>query len=208
MWIGGCIAALLLLRKGIPGWWRVFFCVLMGGTILRMFIDFSDYGIWGWARPEFNWLRCVGCLSSTAVVTVGILLCSRLLSDEGHERWMNLVCRIAWPVFLFIHSTREWGMIIKCKLPGLTGGGISVLWAIFAFVMVFRGLTKAIRCLRYIGLGLFAVVVCKVFLFDMRHLDAVYRVLAFFAFGVLLMGAAFVYLKFWRNSNWISREEK
>ena len=35
----------------------------------------------------------------------------------------------------------------------------------------------------------------------MSHLDALYRVMAFFAAGVLLMGAAFIYLKFWRNSN-------
>ena len=68
-------------------------------------------------------------------------------------------------------------------------------------MLVFRGLKKANRCLRYLGLGLFTVVVCKVFLFDMSHLDALYRVMAFFAAGVLLMGAAFIYLKFWRNSN-------
>ena len=90
-------------------------------------------------------------------------------------------------------------MIIKHKLPGLSGGGISVLWALFAFVMVFRGITKSVRGLRYLGLALFAIVVCKVFLFDLSHLEAIYRVVAFFVFGVLLMGAAFVYLKFWHN---------
>ena len=108
--------------------------------------------------------------------------------------------RIIWPILLFVHTTREWGLIIKYKLPGLAGGGISVLWAIFAFVLVFRGISQSLKSLRYLGLALFTVIVFKVFLFDMSHLEAIYKVIAFFVFGVLLLGAAFVYLKFWRGN--------
>ena len=208
VWIGGCIVALMLLKKGFPGWWQIFLAILLGGTILRVAIDFFDNSFWRWGTPQFEWLYCIGGLCNTAVLVLGIMFCGKLMPEGKFERIMNLTCRITWPILLFIHSTREWGMIIKYKLPGLTGGGISVLWAVFAFVLVFRGITKAVRGLRYIGLALFAVVVCKVFMFDMRHLDAIYRVLAFFAFGVLLMGAAFVYLKFWRNSNWNGKEGK
>ena len=215
VWIGGCLVALMLLRKGFPGWWQLFLAILLGGTLLRVVIDFFDKGTWRWGAPnlpsymlQFEWTYCIGGLLNTLVLVLGIMFCGRLMPKGKLERAMSMTCRIAWPILLFVHSTREWGMIIKYKLPGLTGGGISVLWAIFAFVLVFRGLTKSIRSLRYIGLALFAVVVCKVFLFDMRHLEAIYRVLAFFAFGVLLMGAAFVYLKFWRNSNWSAKEEQ
>ena len=208
VWIGGCLVALMLLRKGFPGWWQIFLAVLLGGTLLRVTIDFFNNALWRWGTPRFEWTYCIGGHCNTAVLVFGIMFCGRLMPKGKFERVMSLTCRIAWPILLFIHLTREWGMIIKYKLPGLTGGGISVLWAIFAFVLVFRGLTKTVRSLRYIGLALFAVVVCKVFLFDMRHLEAIYRVLAFFAFGVLLMGAAFVYLKFWRNSNWNAKEEK
>ena len=208
VWIGGCLVALMLLRKGFPGWWQIFLAILLGGTILRVVMDFFNDGLWRWGTPQFEWLYCIGGLCNTAVLVFGIMLCGKLMPEGRFEQIMNLTCRITWPILLFIHSTREWGLIIKYKLPGLTGGGISVLWALFAFVLVFRGLTQTVKCLRYIGLALFAVVVCKVFMFDMRHLDAIYRVLAFFAFGVLLMGAAFVYLKFWRNSNWNAKEEK
>ena len=74
-----------------------------------------------------------------------------------------------------------------------------MLWSIFAFVLVFNGLRKSNHVLRYLGLALFTVVVFKVFLLDMKQLDAVYRVGAFLAFGILLMCAAFIYLKFWRG---------
>ena len=205
VWICACIAALVLLRKGIPGWWQIILGSLLGCTILRGVIDFFNMAFWGWGAP-FVWSQCFGAVCNTAVLVSGILLCGRLMPRGRLERVMNLVCRIAWPVLLFLHATREWGIIIRHKLPGLTGGGISVLWALFAFVMVFRGVTTENRYLRHIGLGLFAVVVCKVFLFDLAHLDAIYRVLAFFAFGVLLLGAAFVYLKFWRNSGTNAKE--
>ena len=199
VWIGGCLVALMLLKRGLPGWWLEFLVLLLGGTVLRVVIDFFNNDFWSWDVPQFAWSHCVGSICNTAVLVFGIMLCGRLMPDGWLERILKCICRFVWPVLLFVHLTREWGLIIKYKLPGLTGGGISVLWAIFAFVLVLQGLTKAIKPLRYIGLTLFAVVVCKVFLFDMSHLDAIYRVLAFFAFGVLLMGAAFVYLKFWRN---------
>ena len=200
VWIAACLTSLLLLKRGVPGWWRLFFCTLMGGTIIRMFLDFNNYKLWRWALPDFRWSACFGWLGCTTILTIGFMLCGRLLPAEGRDRWLNRACRIIWPILLFVHTTREWGLIIKYKLPGLAGGGISVLWAIFAFVLVFRGISQSLKSLRYLGLALFTVIVFKVFLFDMSHLEAIYKVIAFFVFGVLLLGAAFVYLKFWRGN--------
>ena len=201
VWLGTCLAAIALLRKRLPGWWQLFLALLLGCTLLRAVADFFNTDFWRWATPwQFSWSECIGALCNTALLVLGIWLAGRLMPKGQLERILRRVCQVAWPVLLFVHSTREWAMIIKYKLPGLTGGGISVLWALFAFVLVFRGLTKSVRLLRYLGLGLFAVVVCKVFLFDLAHLDALYRVLAFLAFGLLLMGAAFIYLKFWCNA--------
>ncbi|MBR4220629.1 MAG: DUF2339 domain-containing protein [Victivallales bacterium] len=199
VWIGGCIVSDILLKKGLPGLWRVFLAFLLGGTLLRGVMDFFNDAFWRWAYPQFDWSGCLCGICNTAVLVIGLMLCAKMMPKGKRERTMNLICRVSWPILLFIHSTREWGLIIKHKLPGLSGGGISILWALFAFVMVFRGITKSVKILRHIGLLLFAVVVCKVFLFDMSHLEAIYRVIAFFVFGVLLMGAAFVYLKFWHN---------
>ena len=42
----------------------------------------------------------------------------------------------------------------------------------------------------------------KVFFHDLASLDALYRVLSFSAFGLMLLVAAFLYLKLWHaNSN-------
>jgi uncharacterized membrane protein len=104
-----------------------------------------------------------------------------------------------WPALLFIYATCELNTILQAKLPGLMGGGVSVLWGIFAFCFVYRGLQRDHAPLRYLGLALFTIIVGKVFFYDLSQLDAIYRIIAFLLFGLMLMGAAFVYLKAWRT---------
>ena len=201
VWVGGCMAALQMLKRRMEGWWQAILAILLGAIVMRSVSDFLNPLFWRWDTPQFLWGDCIGALANTSVLAMGFALCARQMPKGRMEQTMGRVCQLAWPVLLFVHLTREWSIIIKYKLPGLTGGGVSVLWGMFAFALVFRGLRKPSRWLRYLGLGLFTVVVCKVFLFDMGHLDALYRVMAFFLAGALLMGAAFVYLKFWHNSN-------
>ena len=200
VWVGMAGLALWLLKRRVPGWWLCFFALLWCCILARMAFDFlfkPQY--WQCCLPDFAWSAFTGILLNTLVLTFGIWYFSRLLPSNGWSRYLGLSCRIAWPVMLFFHSTRELDCIIDNKLPGLRGGGISVLWSIFAFVLLFNGLRKSQRVLRYLGLGLFSVVVFKVFLLDMGRLDAIYRVIAFLIFGVLLMCAAFIYLRFWRK---------
>lgn len=81
------------------------------------------------------------------------------------------------------------------------GGGVSVLWGVFAFCFVSRGLQRDWAFLRYTGLCLFAIIVAKVFFYDLSKLDAIFRIIAFLLFGLMLMGAAFIYLKSWKNDS-------
>ncbi len=43
------------------------------------------------------------------------------------------------------------------------------------------------------ALGLFAVTVGKVFIFDLGHLEMVYRIISFMVLGVLLLFASYLY---------------
>jgi uncharacterized membrane protein len=49
---------------------------------------------------------------------------------------------------------------------------------------------------RYLGLGLFAIVVWKVFFLDLSQLDQIYRIVAFLLLGILVLAGSFVYLKY------------
>ena len=199
VWIAAACLALIFLKRNLPGFWWSLFLMLGIGIFVRLVFDFFKPELWDCLRPDFLWSYSIGTILNTIILAVGIWYIGRILPQGNQPTQIRQACDVIWPLLLFIHSTRELHVIVTNKLPGLAGGGISVLWSIFAFVLVFNGLRKSNHVLRYLGLALFTVVVFKVFLLDMKRLDAVYRVGAFLAFGILLMCAAFIYLKFWRG---------
>jgi len=79
-------------------------------------------------------------------------------------------------------SVREQGQAILSALWSLVG--IGLLWA---------GLRRDLRPLRLAGFGLLAIVVGKVFLYDLATLDQGYRVLTFIVLGLFLLLGAYVY---------------
>jgi len=180
--------------------WRFFFQVLLLGILIKtFFLDFCgsspDLRLF-YITDKFLWRDSAMRILNFGFLVLGILYFRNFLWD--HEKKLGQLCGVLWPALLFIYSTWELNTVLAHRLPGLMGGGVSVLWGTFAFCFVFQGLKKDLAWLRYLGLGLFLLVVGKVFLYDLSRLDAVYRVLAFLLFGLLLMGAAFIYLKFWK----------
>ncbi|MGA0040678.1 MAG: DUF2339 domain-containing protein, partial [Pirellulales bacterium] len=55
---------------------------------------------------------------------------------------------------------------------------------------------RAEAVVRYLGLGLFAVVAWKVFFVDLAQLDQIYRIVAFLSLGILVLAGSCMYLKF------------
>lgn len=70
---------------------------------------------------------------------------------------------------------------------------ISVMWAVYAALLMVVGFWKKVKVLRYIGLGLFALLLCKVFILDTSTVKSVYRIAAFLATGVTLVGVSYLY---------------
>ncbi len=181
--------------------WRFFFQVLLLGILIKtFFLDFlrcsPDLRLL-YGTGEFLWRDSAMRSLNFGFLVLGIFYFRSFLWER--EKKLGQICGFLWPVLLFIYSTWELNTVLSSRLPGLMGGGISVLWGTFAFCFVFQGLKKDLSWLRYLGLGFFLLVVGKVFFYDLSRLDAVYRVLAFLLFGLLLMGAAFIYLKFWKT---------
>ena len=70
-----------------------------------------------------------------------------------------------------------------------------MLWALFAVGFLAGGIWKDIKPLRFAGLGLFVVVVGKVFLVDLAGMPTLYRVVAFMAVGMFLLAGAYAYIR-------------
>jgi len=83
---------------------------------------------------------------------------------------------------------------------------VSVVAALYALLLVCLGLFTRASVNRWLGLGLFALVLIKLYLYDIWQLQRMYRVLAFGVLGLLLLTASFLYSRnrttiesWWKN---------
>ncbi len=72
---------------------------------------------------------------------------------------------------------------------------LSVLWSVYAAALAAAGFLRRSAAVRWTALALFAVTVVKVVFVDMAALRQFYRIIAFFALGLLLLAVAWGYQK-------------
>jgi uncharacterized membrane protein len=70
---------------------------------------------------------------------------------------------------------------------------LSAWWSVYAAIVLTLGFRAGQAWMRWTALGLFALTVLKVFLFDMAGLDQIYRIVAFFVLAILLGVATWAY---------------
>lgn len=71
--------------------------------------------------------------------------------------------------------------------------GLTIVWAIFSFVIIWLGMKYKYKTLRIISLSLFTVALIKLFLFDIQNISAGGKIAAFIMLGVLLLVISFMY---------------
>ena len=75
---------------------------------------------------------------------------------------------------------------------------LSGLWALYAAILIVLGIVRRWRWLRLSGLGLLAIPVLKLFVYDAFSLEREYRVAAFIGLGALLVAGGFLYQRYSR----------
>ena len=76
--------------------------------------------------------------------------------------------------------------------------GLSLLWAVYAAVLLVLGVARRLRWVRVAGLALLALPVVKLFAYDSQTLEQEYRVIAFIALGLLLLAGGLLYQRYSR----------
>jgi uncharacterized membrane protein len=99
-------------------------------------------------------------------------------------------------IVLFIVLNIETSRFFGDHLPAASFAAISVLWTVFSVVLMMLGFKENSSLLRKISLGLFAVTLGKVFLFDMENIRTPYRIISFIILGLVLVGTSYLYYKF------------
>jgi uncharacterized membrane protein len=118
---------------------------------------------------------------------------------NGGGEQIRTVLGFASIAMLFVYLTLEVNSYLYHNNPGLRAGGVSVLWAIFALALIWRGIGKSIAALRYLGLALFVIVTGKIFFNDLANTTQFWRMVALVPLVVLFLAGSFIYLKFKDN---------
>ena len=73
----------------------------------------------------------------------------------------------------------------------------SAIWIIYGAALMVAGFWKRSAFIRWQAMVLVAVTIGKVFLYDSRELQQIYRILSFIALGVMLMAISYAYHRDW-----------
>ena len=180
---------------------RFSFVVLCGmGLIFKLlFIDIPSWGpvleTLQYNQPYSIQDAIIRLIDFGAVIALTSLAYRALIRRpemEPHAQGLGL----ATIGLLFLYCTLEGNTAMADYLPKMRVGGISILWSVFALMLLLNGIWRNLRALRFLGLALFGIVVWKLFAVDLAELQAQYRIIALIILGVVILSGSFVYLKY------------
>jgi len=138
-----------------------------------------------------------------AALFFGALLLRRAAEEDEYNAALAKLFAVAGIFVLWVLMTEEI-YFYWCNLNKFSEGRIvdwrflalmymSVMWALYGAILIAIGFFRKITMLRYIALGLFALLLAKVFIFDTSEVKSVYRIAAFLATGITLVGVSYLY---------------
>jgi len=199
LWLAVC---LLLLYEYLADRSRLILgllAVFVTGLVIKLFMfDLISWHVTGniLYSEGYSFLEAGMRLIDFGAIVGFLCLAFYLLAGDVSARVARLVLGAMGLILALVWSTLELNTFLYHYVSGLRAGGISILWAAFALGLISSGILKEIRGLRFAGLGLFAVVVWKVFFSDLATLDPIYRIVAFILLGILVLCGSFMYLKY------------
>lgn len=71
--------------------------------------------------------------------------------------------------------------------------GLSIIWGVASFILIWTGMRSSLKSLRLTGLFLFGITLVKLFTYDIQNMPAGGKIAAFILLGVLLLVVSFMY---------------
>ena len=151
---------------------------------------------------------------SFTVGIAGMYLAALMLwrwGDRQPSSWWVPLSRFGWPSLLAMASfltlwvlsaeiitSVETGFVYVTRnyQDDLVSLALSLLWAVYAAVLLVVGMVKRWTRVRQAGLALLAIPVIKLFVFDVFALEQEYRVAAFLGLGALLVAGGYLYQRY------------
>lgn len=175
------------------------FWILSALIVVKVFlVDFIRFGIdfdLAFRETDFASGLLMRMLDYGAVIAFLLVAWQMLARRAKRERASAVFGWTALAGAFFYSSLEVWTGLTHF-LPEFRMGGISIYWSLFAFTLLFTGISKNRAVLRRIGLVIMSGVVFKVFFVDLSGLEQLYRIVAFIVLGVIILICSFLYLKY------------
>ncbi len=104
---------------------------------------------------------------------------------------------------IWLFSFEVWNYFDKQQAAAITAQGksaqqlsLTAVWAVYAVALLVIGIAKRWRQVRWWGMGLLALTIIKVFVYDVFALEQVYRIVAFVGLGILLLASGYLYQRY------------
>ncbi|MFK7833446.1 MAG: DUF2339 domain-containing protein [Winogradskyella sp.] len=134
---------------------------------------------------------------SFVFLALALFTCYRFIKREGISKGFKIACDILLHVSIIwvlsselIHWMDMFDSNQSYKL------GLSILWGVYAFLLIAFGIWKDKAYLRIGGIIFFGITLVKLFLYDISHLNTISKTIVFVSLGVLLLIISFLYNKF------------
>ena len=86
-------------------------------------------------------------------------------------------------------------------------GYVTIIWGVYAVVLLVAGLRTGRRVLRKAAIATLIAVVVKLFIVDLAHLKAMWRILLFLGFGGLFLVISYYFRQLWHQGQSASNDE-
>jgi uncharacterized membrane protein len=96
----------------------------------------------------------------------------------------------------FLHGCVAAVTIAATLFNEVSGGMLTLSLSLEGIVLLVAGFAVRDRWLRLPGLALLLLCIGKVFFYDLRNLDTIYRILSFIGLGLILLGVSWIYTRF------------
>jgi len=102
------------------------------------------------------------------------------------------------------YFSRQLAELAPAEAAGHVGDGLrsarnlslTALWAVYAVILLVVGIIRRSRPVRLAGLGLLAIPIVKLFVYDVFALETVYKMIAFVGLGLLLVASGYLYQRY------------
>ena len=181
-------------------WCKIFGSLTAGAGAVYTLLTFTEI-----YKSSFTILANLNFVIALLFVA-GLFIGARLLKRDEEETQYNSVFSASFALaaigVLWVLLTEEiylywyWQNQISENVDNwrfMAQMYISLMWAAYGAALMIAGFIRKNKALRYIALGLFGLLLAKVFILDTSTVKNVYRIAAFLATGLTLVAVSYLY---------------